>query len=77
MGGSGCCPDRVPPKCVPTAGQPTGGAVRKAVKTDSKPPKHWPAPEGLQRKDYGKDGHINAQLDLLDMEHKVTGLISE
>ncbi len=56
--------------CGPAAGQPTGGAVRKAGRTGSRPPEHLPAPEALQRRDYGKDGHINAQLDLLDVEQK-------
>lgn len=70
--GSGCCRGHGQPVCAPAAGRPTGGAARRALTTGSRLPARWPAPEGLQRRDYGKDGHTNAQLDLLDMEHKVT-----
>lgn len=72
--GSGCCRGRAPPACAPAAGPPTGGAARRGGTTDSRPPERWPAPEALQRRDYGKGGHINAQLDLLGkkMEDKVT-----
>lgn len=45
--------------------------MKTAYRTGSRPPERWPAPEALQRRDYGKDGHINAQLDLLEMEDKV------
>lgn len=75
--GSGYCRGRGRPACGLAAELPTGDAVRKAVRTGSKLPEHWPAPEGLQRKDYGKDGHTNAQLDLLDTEHKVTRMSGE
>lgn len=75
--GCGCCRGRGRPACGPAVGRPTGGAGRKAWRTGSRPPERWPAPEALQRRDYGKDGHTNAQLDLLDMEHKVTKLPGE